>query len=97
MDMVLLNYPKGDGNWDKGIAWGKEAKLNAANPREVFAIGEQKPDLHTNLKINPMYVVAPDSYNSYACCVLWDGYDRGAGLFWLSHFDDAYDWFAFRE
>ncbi len=97
-DIVLLNYPKGDGSCDKGIAWGKEAKLNAANPREVFAIGEQKPDLHINLKKNPMYVVSPDSsYKNYACCVLWDGSCRGAGLFWVSHFDDEYDWFAFRE
>ena len=101
MDIVLLNYSKGDGNWDKGTAWGKEAKLNATNPREVFAIGEQKPDLHTILGQNPMYVVAPIECsfggNRDACYVWWNDSEREASLPWVSYFNDAYDWFAFRE
>jgi hypothetical protein len=101
-DIVLLNYSKGDGNWDKGTAWGKEAKLNAANPREVFAIGEQKPDLHTILGQNPMYVVAPIECsfegNRNACYVWWIESERGAFLSWVGHFDGASrGWFAFRE
>lgn len=100
-DIVLLNYSKGDGNWDKGTAWGKEAKLNATNPREVFAIGKQKPDLHTILGQNPMYVVAPIECTfgglRSACCVWWGDSERGAYLYWISDFDGAHDWFAFRE
>ncbi len=100
-DIVLLNYPKGDGNWDKGTAWGKEAKLNATNPREVFAIGEQKPDLHTILGQNPMYVVAPIECSfgggRRACCVWWRASEREADLDWLGYFYDARVWFAFRE
>lgn len=100
-DIVLLNYSKGDGNWDKGTAWGNEAKLKATNPREVFAIGEQKPDLHTILGQNPMYVVAPIECafggDRRACYVGWDGSGREASLDWISYFIDAHGWFAFRE
>ncbi len=100
-DIVLLSYSKGDGNWYKGIAWGKEAKLNATNPREVFVIGEQKPNLRTILGQNPIYVVAPIECtfegDRNACYVWWDASERGAGLDWVGCFDDADFWFAFRE
>jgi hypothetical protein len=100
-DIVLLNYSKGDGNWDKGTAWGKEARLNATNPREVFAIGEQKPDLHTILGQNPMYAVAPTECTfgggRSACYVWWYGCLREAALPWVSNFRGARAWFAFRE
>ena len=100
-DIVLLNYSKGDGNWDKGTAWGKEAKLNATNPREVFAIGEQKPDLHTILGQNPMYVVASIECSFEGdrgvCAVWWLVSGRVSLLLWLGGFRDANGWFAFRE
>lgn len=100
-DIILLNYSKDDGNWDKCTAWGKEAKLNATNPREVFAIGEQKPNLHTILGQNPMYVVAPIECSfggsRDACCVWRDDSLREANLSWISLFHDARGCFAFRE
>ncbi len=101
-DIVLLNYSKGDGNWDKALAWGKEAVLKSTNPREVFAIGAQHPTLHTTIGQNPMYVVAPtecafEGYR-YACYVWWHDSDREAPLGWVSRFfDHSGGWFAFSE
>lgn len=98
-DIVLLNFPQGDGNWDKGTAWGSEAKLKATNPRENFSIGEQKPDLHRTLGQNPMYVVAPTECSfgggRSACYVWWGDSSRGANLDWVSRFDGSHGWFAF--
>ena len=100
-DIVLLNYPKGDGYWDKATVWGQGASLKSTNPREVNAVGEQYPTLHNTLGQNPMYVVAPMecSFGGHrnACYVWWDGSGRGAGLSWVSCFDDAGAWFAFSE
>jgi len=100
-DIVLLNYPKGDGNWDKATVWGQNASLKSTNPREVNAVGEQYPTLHNTLGQNPMYVVAPMECsfggNRRACCVWWNGSGREARLDWVGNFDDADDWFAFSE
>lgn len=100
-DIVLLNYPKGDGNWDKATAWGKEAVLKNTNPREVFAIGEQHPTLHNTLGQNPMYVVAPTECafggHRYACYVWWHGAARRVNLRGVSSFVNSNDWFAFSE
>ena len=58
-DLILLNYPSGDGNWDKALSWAQGAKLKNTVPREVFAVGEQHPNLHRTFGQNPtMYVVA---------------------------------------
>ncbi len=99
-DIVLLNYPNGDG-WDKALAWGDDAKLKRTVPRESFAIGEQHPTLHKTLRQNPIYVVATtkctfERYHS-ACYVCWDGSEREADLHWVSSFDDSHDWFSFSE
>ena len=100
-DLVLLNYPSGDGNWGKALAWAQSMNLQNTEPREVFAIGEQHPKLDKQLGQNPMYVVATKdcSFVGYrsACGVWWDVSDRRAGLRWVSDFDDSNDWFAFRK
>ena len=100
-DIVLLNYPKGDGNWDKATTWGQSTSLKVTNPREVNAIGEQYPTLHNTLGQNPMYVVAPMECtfdgNRIACSVWWIDSNRKAHLFWVSNFDYAFGWFAFSE
>lgn len=99
-DIVLLNYPKGDG-WDKALAWGEQAKLKKTVPRETFAISEQHPTLHNTLGQNPMYVAATSKCtfegNPRACGVWWDDSLRGANLLWVSYFVRSYDWFSFCE
>lgn len=100
-DIVLLNYFKGDGNWDKALAWGNDASLKVTNPREVFAVGEKHPTLHNTLGQNPMYVVAPTECSfggsRSACYVWWCGSGRRAGLDWVGSFVNSNDWFAFSE
>lgn len=99
-DVILLNCSKGEGNWDKAIAWGNEAKLRAVNPREVYTICEQNPDLHTVLGKKEMYMVAPVSSfkdNRPLHSFWWIGSKRGPLLCWISDFERADGCFAFRE
>lgn len=101
-DLVLLNFTKGDGSWDKARAWAQgTGLLEDTDPREVFAVVEQYPGLHQELGVNPMYVVATtectfDGYRQ-ACYVCWRDSDREARLRWVSHFGYLRDWFAFRK
>ena len=99
-DIVLLNYPNGDG-WDKALAWGDEAKLKRTVPRETFAIGEQHPTLHNTLGQNPMYVAATTkcAFGGVpgACFVWWRDSERRASLRWVGHFVDSCGWFSFSE
>ncbi len=100
-DLIMLNYPKGDGNWDKALAWAQTQGLKNTVPREVFAIGEQHPNLHTHLGVNPMYAVATTECTfggrRQACYVWWDDSKRGASLRWVSDFGVSGDWFVFRQ
>lgn len=99
-DLILLNFPNGDG-FDAALAWAKSKQLENTVPREVFAIGEQHPKLHEELGQNPMYVAATKECtfggDRGACCVWWDGSERGVDLDWVSGFDNSSDWFAFRK
>lgn len=98
---VLLNYPAGDGNWDKAHAWAKDKGLKKTVPRGVFAIGEHHPTLHSILEVNPMYVVATTecTFEGYrhACYVWWHDSERRASLCWVENFGRASGWFAFRK
>ncbi len=98
---ILLNYPLGGGSLDKALAWAREKGLKRTVPREVFAIGRENSNLHIQIGQDPMYVVAttPCTFEDYeqACYVWWSGSEREANLFWVSYFDDASDWFAFRK
>jgi hypothetical protein len=99
-DIVLLNYPKGDG-WDKALAWGDEAKLKKTVPRETFAIGEQHPTLPNTLGQNPMYVASTTKCtfgdDPSTCYVWWNDSERKARLSLVSRFDYSCDWFSFCE
>ncbi len=102
IDIVLLNYSQVNGNWDKALAWGKEARVKNTNPREVFTVGEQNPALHSTLGQNPIYVVASTECtfegSRNTCYVLWDLSNRRSGLAKVSDFGRVNgDWFAFRE
>lgn len=100
-DLVLLNFPAGDGNWDKANSWAQGMGLKKTAPREVFAIGEQHPTLHRQLGCNPMYVVATTECSfvghRHACDVWWRGSEREADLDWVGGFGDSGAWFAFRK
>ena len=100
-DIVLFNYSNAVGNWDKVTTWGKESKLNVANPREVFAIADQKPDLDKILGQNPIGVITLNECsfesNRNTCFVLWQGSNRTVRLFWVYFPLDSELWFAFRE
>lgn len=100
-ELILLNFPNGDGNWDKALAWAEAKGLKRTNPREAFAVGEQHPKLHEQLGQNPMYVVGTTDCSfeggRRACCVWWDDSGRKANLPWVEYFSGAYGWFAFRK
>ena len=98
-EVILLNFgPKG-GSWDGAIAWAKQYGLKRIAPRLVFAIGEHCPQLHHELKIDPMYVVATEECafegNRQACNVWWNEHKREANLNWVSNYGNPNDWFAF--
>ncbi len=99
-DIVLLNYLKG-GDWNKATMWGQSTFLKAANPREVFAVGEQYPTLNKTLGQDLMCLVAPIECtffgNRRACFVWWLDSDRKADLSHVNSFYDTYAWFAFSE
>lgn len=100
-EYILLNYPAGNDNWDKALAWGAASGLKKTVPREVFAIGRQYPELHRTLGLNPMYVAATTdcTFGGFrqACYVWWDGAEREANLFWVSGFRGRCGWFLFRK
>ena len=98
-EFVLINFPSGDGSWDKATKWAKSAGLKNTVPREVFAIGAQHQELHRILGLNPMYVVATTECTfggeRQACGVWWGVSGRGAGLDWVGGFGNSLGWFAF--
>lgn len=99
--LILLNFPNGDGNWDKAIAWAETKGLKRTHPREAFAIGEQHPRLPEQLGQNPMYAVATTDCSFEgrrdACYVWWRASKRRASLDWVEGFGLTSDWFVFRK
>jgi len=100
-DLILLNFPKGDGFFDRALAWAASKQLQNTVPREVFAIGEQHPKLYEKLGQNSMYVAATKECtfggDRCACYVWWNDSKRGANLRWVGNFGSSRDWFAFRK
>jgi len=100
-ELVLLNYPRGDGSWEKAQAWAAEMRLHRTDPRTAFAIGEQHPNFHREVGINPIYVVETTgcSFAGFrqACRVRWRGARRWACLNGVADDGNARDWFAFRR
>lgn len=98
-EIILMNFGPNGGNWDLAIAWAKQYRLKRTNPRHVFAIGEHKPQLHHELGMDPMYVVATEECTfeggRSACDVWWGRSGRGADLYWLEYYGFSSDWFAF--
>ncbi len=98
--IVLLNYPKGGGNYDKTVKWGLSNGLRKTTPHVPFAIGEELPTLNYDLGPNPMYVVETTGCtidgNAAACNVCWDDAERESVLDLQSFLGDNC-WSAFRK
>ncbi|MEO5646376.1 MAG: hypothetical protein ABIO57_01230 [Candidatus Paceibacterota bacterium] len=99
--IVLLNYPKGGGNYGKTVQWGLENGLRKTTPHASFAVGEHKTKLNYELGPNPMYVVETTGCTfgggTDACYVWWDDARRKSNLDWQDNFGNGRDWFAFRK
>lgn len=97
---ILLNYPNGDGSLDRALFWAAQFKLVPNDPRRVFGMAEQHPNLHHEVGTNLMYVVAPVTCTfggrRQACSARWNDAKREASLDWTGLFDEAHDWFSFR-
>ncbi len=101
IDIVLLNYPNGDGDWDKALAWADKASMNITNPREVFAIGTHRPSLHVFLGQDQIHVVA----STEATCFdqrfipsIWsDDLRSGASVIYPCDCKSPSIWHAFRQ
>ena len=100
-ELILLNYPKGGGSWDKALAWAEQFRLRRTDPRRVFAVGKDHPKFNYELGVNPTYVVATEECTfggpRQACSVWWLGSECYAGLSWVEDYGRASDWFAFRK
>jgi hypothetical protein len=97
--MVLVNFGSTGGNLAKAIAWAEQYGLKKTNPRQVFAIGEHKPQLNRELGANSMYAVATEECffegNRQVCNVWWNDAKRKANLNWTDNVGNANDWFVF--
>jgi hypothetical protein len=100
-ELVLLNYPNGDGSWEKALAWAEQSRLRRTDPRRVFAVGKGHPKFNYEVGPNPCYVVATEECTFgdklQACSVWWSGSERKANLNWVSYYGHSRDWFAFRK
>ena len=98
-EVILMNFGPNGGTWDKAIAWAEQYRLKRTNPRHAFAVGEHKPQLHRELGMDPMYVVATEECafggDRSACDVWWDGSGRKAYLYWVGDYGRSRGWFAF--
>ncbi len=99
-DIVLLNYPNRQGNLRTALAWSREVKMKAADPRKIFAMGEQHPELCEVLDQKPVFLVSPvmcTILNRFFVCQVV--YEKNlppiASLDWDGNFNTAHDWFAF--
>lgn len=99
--LVLLNFKKGEGSYEKALEWGKENGLTPTIPHDVFAIGEQYPNFHRDQGTSWSYVVETTGCTfddlARACYVYWNDSVRRSNLAWQVHFGGADDWFAFRK
>lgn len=98
-EIILVNFGRTISDTKVAVDWGKQYKLRPANPRQIFAVGEHKPELHHELGMNPMAVVSPDEcfFVGYrqVCFVWWRGSRRYCDLRWFARDWSANSWFAF--
>jgi hypothetical protein len=109
VDIVLFSYLERGrfDKWSDMISWGSEAKLQACNPREVFAIGPYDRNLDLTIDQEGVGIYFPIEHLLYGCgraCVLWyhrshsgEVMDRTVALCNRNVPGNSYVWFAFRE
>ncbi len=102
-DYILLSLPDRRDGYHKALTWAQIVGLKPTVPREVFAIGEQYPNLDQTFGENPLTVVAttdkaPEGF-CQACLVWWDCLrgrrERGANFLSVNRVDDSSCWYAF--
>ena len=99
--IILVNFGKEVPTGQLALDWAKSRSLQTTNPRAVFAIGETRPTLPTDLGLQDMAIVSTEpclvNGNRNVCCVWWLGPDRN-----VLHveFDAVWNqnaWFAFEQ
>lgn len=102
-EFILLNFPKGDGSWEKALAWAEQFRLRRTGSHKVLAVGVTLPNLSHDAGVDDptAYVVATeeilDGNQSRALCVRWDGAGYMARLRWVNFYGRAFDWLAFQR
>lgn len=98
-EVILLNLGNG-GDFKKAIAWGEHNNLKRTTQQYVLAIGRQKPRLHRELGMDPMYVVTSEEYTfggrpPRVFHVWWRGKECAESIHWIGLARDPYGWVAF--
>ena len=99
--IILLNWPNGDGSYQKAVEWGLSNGLRKTTPHVPFTVGEKYPKFNYEIGSNPSYVVETTGCsfdgNANACCMSWSDAERKSSLNWQSDFGSSSGWFAFRN
>src|SRR3989344_466307 len=88
-DIILSNFGRGSVTpSEKALDWGKAHGLRPITPRELFAVANHKPNLHSGLGLPAMVVVSLVvcylAGESRVCYSWWGGAEREAGLDWFT-------------
>lgn len=98
-EIILVNFGKTIPNGQYALDWALPFGLRPADARSVFAVGEHKPQLNTELGIPYMTVVSLEDCSfggdRRVPSVWWCGSERGAPLGWFAYDWSDYCWFAF--
>lgn len=98
-EIILVNFGKRIPDGQYVLDWANPHGLRPENPRGVFAIGEHKPNLNTELGMPYMAVVSLEACSFVGSRrvprVWWSGSSRGAYLSWFGDDWRGVYWFAF--
>ncbi len=103
IDLVLVNYPRGNGDMEHASEWAEKNGLYVTQPREVLTVGRQYPSLNKVLAFPEMVLKSTTGINipttgfDWWCCVEWKGSRRGAIIDnEVSHFSDT-TWYVYKH
>jgi hypothetical protein len=98
-EIILVNFGKTIPNGQYALDWAKPFGLRPENPRGVFAIGEHRPQLNTELGMSYMAVVSLEACSfgggRRVPFAGWDDSEREACLYWFDGDWVGRCWFAF--
>ncbi len=97
--VVLVNFGRVISGSDAPLSWGKQSGLSPANPRIIFSLSENNPDLNNILGFEEMTIFSTVPCEFFAC-------DYFPGIFWKNglrkaNMETCFDsfeenaWFAF--